>query len=343
MITINSRKGCPKFITETQPKTEDFVTYVKPIPIIYHETKLTHSGITTYKVFENCFRTVHKNSSANLIQNRQEGNNLTSLFPTNYNNRHLNATQSRKIKTYSQKLTYYSKVRKIHSSRTGSYKYKVSFLTLTTPENATPTATIKAFEHFLDYLRRTAHCVYVWKKELGEKNNHLHFHIIINNFIPFYIVAWKWKRLLIAEGIEWPKNEKGIDTSSHYRIELPRSKRLIAYYIAKYMSKAYELPKEYGYISGHSEILEELKEIRFIETELPVQELQEICKHYKTIQDTFVTHTCVDLLTIKDIAPVIHDYFLQQYKGFEEMITQPENNWNISKKMKLPSSSIIPA
>ena len=64
----------------------------------------------------------------------------------------------------------------------------------------------------------------------------------------------------MAEGVKWPLNEKGKPTNAHTRIELPKNKRLIAHYIAKYMSKAFEMPKEYGYISGHSEVLEDLKE-----------------------------------------------------------------------------------
>ena len=139
----------------------------------------------------------------------------------------------------------------------------------------------------------------------------------------------------MAEGVQWPLSDKGKPTNAHTRIELPKNKRLIAHYIAKYLSKAFEMPKEYGYISGHSEVLEELKEVAFIESELPIQELQEICKHYKTIKDTFITHTCVDLMQVKDIAPVIFEYFRQQYEGFKEMISLPEHDWSMTKKLVL--------
>ena len=335
MKVARNRKGCPKFITEMQPEPQIFVPYTIPIPLVYHETKLTHTGITTYKVFENCHRSVKKSSIKNLVQLRERQDIQINLFKTDYSKRHLNAQQSRKIKRYSSKLAYYSKVRKHTSSKSGSYKYKISFLTLTSPENATPDQVLKAFAHFLDYIRRTANCVYVWKKELGDKSKHLHIHLILNNFIPYYIVSWKWQRLLMAEGVQWPLNEKGKPTNAHTRIELPKNKRLIAHYIAKYMSKAYELPKEYGYISGHSEVLEDLKEVTFIESELPTDELTAICKQFKTIKDTFVTHTCVDLLQIKDIAPIIFEYFRQQYEGFKEMISLPEHDWSLTKKLVL--------
>jgi hypothetical protein len=342
MKRVNNRKGCPTFVTEVQPESNVFVPYINPPKLVYHETKLTHTGISTYKVFENCSRNLQRSSKQNLIQNRSTTGLIDNLFPKDYSKRHLNATQSRKIKKYSSKLAYYSKVRKHVSTRSGNYKYKVSFLTLTAPEVAEAGQILKAFEHFLDYIRRTANCVYVWKKELGEKNKHLHIHLLLNNFIPYYIVSWKWQRLLMAEGVQWPLNDKGKPTNAHTRIELPKNKRLIAHYIAKYMSKAFELPKEYGYISGHSEVLEDLKEVTFIESELPIQELQEICKHYKTIKDTFITHTCVDLLQVKDIAPVIFEYFRQQYEGFKEMISLPERDWSMTKKLVLSEVATRP-
>ncbi len=340
MKVDKNRKGCPSFKEVSEPIEQKFVPYQTPQKLVYHESKLTHTGITTYKVFENCPRIIKKNSLQNLVQLRKEQNISVNIFPNDYTKRHLNAQQSRKIKKYSSKLAYYSKVRKHTSTRSGNYKYKISFLTITAPEAAEAGQILKAFEHFLDYIRRTANCVYVWKKELGEKNKHLHIHLIVNNFIPYYIVSWKWQRLLMAEGVKWPLNNKGKPTNAHTRIELPKNKRLIAHYIAKYMSKAYELPKEYGYISGHSEVLEDMKEVTFIEGELPVDELQAICKQFKTIKDTFVSHTCVDLLQCKDIAPVIFEYFRQQYEGFKEMISLPEHDWSLTKKITLSSVAI---
>lgn len=323
----NNRKG---FIKKDMVKAE-FEAELKKIEsfqkLVYFETKLSHSGITGYKVFENCYRGSNKNSLKNLIQNTDITKELDLLYRKDLNNRHLNATQSRKLKRYSNKLCYYSRVRTFSSKKTGNYKFKVSFLTLTAPDSASGEQILKAFEHFLDYLRRTANCVYVWKKELGEKNNHLHIHILINNFIPFYIVSWKWKKLLLAEGVTWPKNEKGEDTNSHYRIELPKSQRLVAHYIAKYMAKAYELPRKYGYISGHSEILEECKEQKFFEHDLPCEEIAALKKNFRTLSDQFLTHIFVDLRRIQAIAPTIHYYFMKQFLDFQERITLPQKFW----------------
>lgn len=326
---INNRKGFKQHIVTLSVKENENVYLPHSSCIVYGSSKMTHSGLSCWKTFEGYNRKLNTNSLRNLIPNKLKESLIDELSGTILNNRHLNEKQTRKIKSYSNKLCYYSRVRTFASKKTGSYKFKVAFITLTCPENTTNSQAIHAFEHFLDYLRRTANCNYVWKKELGETNGKLHFHILINNFIPYYLVNWKWKRVLLQEGVKWPKNDKNKETESHYRIELPRSQRLVAHYIAKYMSKAYELPKELGYISGHSEVLEKCKEPIYIESELPKDEILLLQRAFRTIRDTFISHTCVDLRRIQEIAPTIYFYFMKQFESFQEDITLPQKYWYV--------------
>lgn len=315
-----------------------------PLPassiVIYYQSKLSHSGVTHWKTFEGFPRKIHENSKRNLLnQFQKELDALPSATNSTANGepvqnsvrteRHLNQAQSRKIKSLSNKLCYYSRVRSFVSKKTGSYKFKVAFLTLTAPVEASPDQSLKAFEYFLDYLRRTANCHFVWKKELGETGKALHFHILVNNFIPYYLVSWKWKRLLIAQGVRWTVNDKGEDTNAHTRIELPRSRKLIAHYIGKYMSKAYELPREYGYISGHSAILTDLKEPRYIEGDLPKDELLALADNFRTIRGDFVTHCSVDLRRVQYIAPTVYYWFLKQFNEFQDLLTLPQKYWYV--------------
>lgn len=326
-------------------------------PIVYWNSKLSHTGIIGYKAFEGCNRKLHSSSLANLLNSQVYSNwTLWTLIndfkaATNYDQRFhvndqaaelldktefdtylqhthqarkLNPGQSRKVKQLCNKLTYYSQKRQFTSKKSGKYNMRVAFLTLTTPEGADPIAVCRAFNGFLDYLQRTANCVYVWKKELGEESGNLHFHVLINNFIPYYIIAWKWKRLLLAQQIQWSTAENGSDSNSHYRIELPRNKRQTAAYVAKYMSKAYDLPGEYGYISGHSSVLDSLKEITFIENDLPMDEVRAIMAKNKVIRTDHVSIICCDLLRVKAIAPEIGAIFEQQYIEFSEKITLPQ-------------------
>jgi len=67
----------------------------------------------------------------------------------------------------------------------------------------------------------------------------------------------------------------------HYRIELPRSNKAIGHYLSKYMSKAYALPRIYGYISGHSKLLDECTDIKIIESDIPFDELERIMNGHK--------------------------------------------------------------
>lgn len=326
-------------------------------PIVYYSHKLTHNGIVSYKTFENSFRRIHVNSMSNLLTYSGLSLNLTDDFVERYKKaisdversrindqaiaeldqeewerflsktrqqRHLNPAQSRKIRSLCDKLAYYSANRTFKSKRTGTYTMRLAFLTLTAPESATPAQSLSAFATFIDYIARTANCNYVWKKELGEKHQQLHFHVVVNNFIPYYLVAWKWKRALIAQGVKWPKNEKGVDSSSHYRIELPRSRKAVSHYISKYMSKAFDLPGEYGYISGFSKAISQLKEIVLTDHDIPQFELDSLVNSSKFIRTDFVSLLLTDLLKVKDIAPSVYSLFYEQYQRFSEALTLPQ-------------------
>lgn len=301
-------------------------------PIVYQSYKLTHQGIINYKTYENCTRKIKHSSLANLLntsyrnfntlEDGQPFDNSLGVYPISFrDHRKMDETQKRQCRKMCNKLSYYTKKREFKSKKSGKYYFKIAFLTLTSPESATDTQILKAFEHFLDYLRRTANCVYVWKKELGSKGKKLHFHVMINNFIPYYLVDWKWKRLLINEGVVWPKNENNQDTKSHYRIELPRNAKQTSSYISKYLSKDEFLPLELGYIWGCSDILKKLKEIVLIEGEVNNNELWNIIKKSKNVATDYVNITCCDLMKVKSIAPELYAIFEKQFYEFQYKIS----------------------
>lgn len=364
----NNRRGCtitsPALLSQlnqslAKKQFESELDRVEKIrgPVVYWNSKLSHSGIIGYKSFENTNRHHHAASLANLLNTNVydnyilftltkefkaakndderchindnaidllDGSDYTKFLQHTHQTRLLNSAQSRKIASLSKKLAFYTQIRRFKSKKSGSYSMRVAFLTLTAPATANPLAVCKAFNHFLDYLQRTANCVYVWKKELGEASGNLHFHIIINNFIPYYIISWKWKRLLLAENVTWTLNADGVESNSHSRIELPRNRRQTAHYIAKYMSKAYGLPGEYGYISGHSSVLDELKEISLIENDAPPAEIKALCDHFKVIRKDFVSIICCDLLEVAELAPELSALFEKQYIEFSQRVTLPQ-------------------
>jgi Sec-independent protein translocase protein TatA len=297
--------------------------------VIYGAGKITHSGVSTWKVFEGFQRRTHENSLKELLPNKRSQQTTSELTAEPTKTRHLNEKQQREIKKTAAKLSYYSKVREFSSKKSGKFKIKISFLTLTAPDQVTPDIILKAFDTFLDYLRRTVKAEYVWKKEIGTNGKHLHIHIALNQPIPYYIVSWKWKRALIAAGAHWSGNEKGKDTNSHTRIEIPRSKKLIAHYIAKYLSKGHELPYDYGYIWGKSEGFELCKEERFIIDYFKDSELLLIQNTFRTIRDQFITHTCVDMRLLKTMVPELWKIFERQFLDFQEKLCHPQKYFTI--------------
>lgn len=326
-------------------------------PLVYWNAKLTHNGVTTFRTFEDCHRKTHARSLQNLLNNMALGNHTLAWLVSEFKEansedrkctindqaiellskedydlylthtrqaRHLNPAQSRRLTAMCNKLSFYSQDRIFASKKSGKYTFRIAFLSLGAPGGADPAAIVRAFNHFLDYLQRTANCVYVWKKELGETHGLLHFHVMINNIIPYYIVSWKWKRLLIAEGIEFPLVESGGTSNAHSRIELPRNKKQVSKYISKYMSKAYDLPGSFGYISGHSSILNQLKEVVLSEGWFDRDELNRLTDLCKVIYKDYVTIICVNLLFCQDVAPKLAAVFEKQYIEFSNLITLPQ-------------------
>jgi hypothetical protein len=321
-----------KSASEKEKEKKEFEESLHKAVYSYYNFKLTHNGIVSYKSFEGCSRKYSINSYNNLLNvNQFDTRECQSSIPFDSSlgpltskteiYRELSEKQAKKVKAACNKLCYYSGKREFMSKKSGKFTFKTALLTLTAPDNTEIHQFLKAFEGFLDYLRRTANCVYVWKKEVGKLGNNLHVHMLLNNFIPYYIVSWKWKRLLIAQGVKWPINEKGEPTTSHYRIELPKNVKQVGAYIAKYMSKYEGYSENIGYLWGKSKILDECKEVVLIECSDINEDLYNIYKKYKTVGNEYVKIVLVDLMKVKDLANNIYKIFEKQFYEFRDKIT----------------------
>ena len=330
--SINTKN---RFVSESESIKEAFNQELDRLAPPHYVYKLHHNGVTTWKDFEGRSRKMSMNSLMNLNNYQLDGFN-EMMLPGAYDSclgykpiqqlkdGAYSKTQCKLIKRYTGKLMYYSSERKFTSKRSGNYRFKVAFLTLTAPESTSIPQFLAAFEKFLDYLRRTANCVYVWKKEMGKANDNLHVHLMINNFIPYYIVDWKWKRLLISEGVIWPLNDKGQHTSSHYRIELPKNSKQTGAYIAKYMSKEFIPDESIGRIWGKSKALDDCQELKLIEGDIDKGELFKLFSTNKTIGTDYVTLCICDLMKVQKYAPSIFSYFEKQFYEFQNILTLPQ-------------------
>lgn len=291
--------------------------------LVYWQHKISHNGLCTYKVFENCTRSISQNSINNLTQFSNEKREKDSTSNTEVAPSISKAT-SKRIFRVSQKLAYYSGTRKFTNSKGKEFSFRINFLTLTAPNNFTTQQINKAFEHFLDYVSRTANCNFVYKKEVGFKSGHFHIHMLLNNFIPYYVVSWKWKRLLMAQNPEWPQTEAGKDYNAHTRIEIPHNKRQTTSYIAKYLTKDGHVYENVGRLWGCSRVLNDTKEYTFIENDIDREEYEKLTKVFKTIQDDFMTFICFNPLDVKRLCPKLYKVFNEMYTEFCQKITLPQ-------------------
>lgn len=302
--------------------------------LVYWSHIIKHNGICSYKTFEGFTRKMSTNSLSNLNKRNyysyfDEEKEQTILIDdvikdsrvTQYC---ITPAISKKIKEACNKLHYYTANRKFTSKKSGTYNFKTAFITLTAPENYTPNEINNAFNGFLDYLGRTANCVYVYKKEVGFKSGLLHFHIMVNNFIPYYIISHKWRKLLIAQNPNFPTDNNGKYTNSHSRIELPRNPKQANSYISKYMSKGTEIWFKVGKLWGCSKLLKELKEIKFIEDELPLNLLERLSRFNKLLLTEYSSFICLNPLKLGKEFAEIKEEFLIQYTEFSQKISLPQ-------------------
>jgi len=85
--------------------------------LVYDNYKISHSGITQYRVFEGFDRKMKKNSLKNLLNYK---NNQLELYENEQNEkltRNLDERQSKRLKRYCNKLCYYSATRVFASEK----------------------------------------------------------------------------------------------------------------------------------------------------------------------------------------------------------------------------------
>lgn len=97
-------------------------------------------------------------------------------------------SKSRRIKTYNGK---------------DIFNFKIAFVTLTLPsKQKTPTADISQslLNPFLTEIKqRTKMDNYVWRLEF-QKNGNVHYHLVTDTYLDYYLVKKIWNRLLLSKG-----------------------------------------------------------------------------------------------------------------------------------------------
>lgn len=168
-------------------------------------------------------------------------NSLKNLL-VNKNHNKLSIKAKSKVKRSIKYLLYTAHEKKVYNPKfNSSYKFKVSFITLTLPSKQQHSDKIiksQLLNQFLIEAKKKWDLTnYVWKAE-RQGNGNLHFHILSDKFIPHYELRQVWNRIVNKLGYvdEYEKQHKKRNPNSTDIHSLYKVKNIYNY-ITKYMVK----------------------------------------------------------------------------------------------------------
>lgn len=159
-------------------------------------------------------------------------------------------------KKLSKAITYMAHVspnKEAYNKRFNStFKFRLSFITLTLSSRQQHDDTViksEIFHPFLDYITKVYKVsMYVWKAE-RQGNKNIHFHLVVDKYIPYQIVKEKWNRYQDKLGyikayydttkstIPPPGNKRDYFDINSTDIHSTRKVKDLAKYMCKYMLK----------------------------------------------------------------------------------------------------------
>lgn len=115
--------------------------------------------------------------------------------------------------------------------------FRLGFLTLTVAGSVkTPKAVHVHFKKFLDWLRYR-NCLYIWKAEY-QKRGQVHYHLIINQYIPWVDLRDGWNRIQKKAGyLNGYALKTGHFNPNSVDIRSVRSNKALSRYLRKYLVK----------------------------------------------------------------------------------------------------------
>ena len=129
-----------------------------------------------------------------------------------------------------------------HEKLTGkTVRFKVAFVTLTLPAqqlHSDKELISTCLNQFIIEIKKY-HGVknYVWRAE-KQKNGNLHFHILVDSFIPWWLMRNRWNRILNKLGyVDRFQEKHGHKTPNSTDIHSTRKIRNIYSYLTKYLTK----------------------------------------------------------------------------------------------------------
>lgn len=226
---------------------------------IVHYTRTLHSYRRRRHLYPQCVTGEEKEEKEEKEEEKEERNEILMkkrLKDCVY----IMCDTARKKKVYSRK-------------RNKHFTFKVAFMTLTLPGEQLHTDRDVHYNIFRPFMRRLKSMIpsllYVWKVETQE-NGHLHYHLLINEFIHYSDIRKWWNYYCIRAGYR-----KHCDANST-DIHSLRNVRDEGAYVAKYMTK--KEGKRRKVDMKVWDCSEELKKAKRIVIEMPSEQVYNECR-----------------------------------------------------------------
>lgn len=230
-----------------------------------------------------------------------------------------NAGQKRMIKRimcWNNAIKEYNKKKCLSKSK---HARKLVFLTLTLPSRQVHSDKKIKAEILAPFIRRLnrAHAVihYIWKAE-KQKNDNIHFHLLIDRYIDKKLVRKDWDRFTNRLGYidRYKGNDQGKQTASTW-IEIMRTDKQLSMYLAKYMGKNDQGGLIEGAVWKASSELYNLEYFELIPDNEQLDLLHEKFENKELIMRVLDQCT-VFCIKNRNIKSALTDYFKREYRDF---------------------------
>lgn len=230
----------------------------------------------------------------------------------------LSINAKRKLQKAIEYLLYLSAEKRIYNRTTKKFlKFKVAFVTLTLSSEQKHTddqIRKKLLHQLLVELKKNYNVEnYVWKAE-KQANGNIHFHIVLDRFIPHQQLRSRWNRIQNKLGYvdNYQQKHKGKTNPNSVDIHSLYNIKNIASYLSKYMSKNVEYREDMN--------PEELQKL-IVKGKLwgSNHELSNI-KGASIPVDTFVEKELKKLVSSKKVKTYVADYFTVIYTNVNQLL-----------------------
>ena len=204
------------------------------------------------------------------------------------------------------------------------FPFRLGFWTLTVPGKVRKATDVHPlFKKFLDWMRYR-NCQYIWKAEY-QKRGQVHYHLIVNQYIPYVEVKAGWNSILRkARYLDGYAKQTGHFSPNSVDLRAVKSNKFLSLYLQKYLTKKEEnLPK--GHLKKWWGASQSLMGKRFV-TEMWGGDWDAIRNSKKIIEDV----DCKWMMVFGKRKDILSEYSQNQYNRWR--VERRKAGWTLPKK-----------